>query len=184
MRTLTQWSVADYQRMRNLGILDQRRCELINGDIVDMPPEREFHRFINDRGAQYMRRLLKDKAQVFEAHPITLAQSEPEPDIAIVRTPDIRYLDHHPYPEDIYWLIEVADKNLSYDLSTKCKLYAEAGIKEYWVIDVAKRQLTAFRELQNSEFSARNTLKNGIIYPVTFPDIAVEVEQLVTIPEA
>ena len=96
MRTLTKWSVADYQHMRELGILDQRRCELINGEIWDMAPEGAFHRFINDRGAEYLRRVLQDKAKVFEAHPITLADSEPQPDIAIVRLPETRYLKRHP----------------------------------------------------------------------------------------
>ena len=183
MRTLTKWSVADYQHMRDLGILDHRRCELINGEIWDMAPEGEFHRFMNDRGAEYLRRVLQDKAKVFESHPITLAESEPQPDIAIVCLPDTRYLKHHPYPEDIYWLIEVADTTLTYDLDIKRKLYAQAGIKEYWVIDVVRRQLMVFRDLQNGDFLAQNTISNDIIYPIAFPDVAIESHKLVSIPE-
>ena len=64
MRTLTKWSVIDCQRMRDLGIFDRRRCELINEEIWDMTPEGEFHRFINDCGAEYLRRILKGKAKV------------------------------------------------------------------------------------------------------------------------
>ena len=183
MRTLTKWSVADYQHMRDLGILDQRRCELINGEIWDMAPEGEFHRFVNHRGVNYLREVMKGKAEVFEAHPITLTDSEPEPDIAIVRPPDTRYLKHHPYPEDIYWLVEVADTTLSYDLDTKRKLYASAGIEEYWVIDVTKRQLIVFRDLQNGDFLTQNTISDGIIYPIDFPDLAIEIHKLVSIPE-
>ena len=74
MRTLTKWSIKDYHHMRELGILDRRRCELINGEIWDMAPEGELHRFINDRGAEYLRRILRDKAKILEAHPITLAE--------------------------------------------------------------------------------------------------------------
>ncbi|MDJ0707012.1 MAG: hypothetical protein QNJ46_27370 [Leptolyngbyaceae cyanobacterium MO_188.B28] len=74
MRTLTKWSVADYQHMRDLGILDLRRCELINGEIWDIAPEGEFHRFISDRGAEYLRRVLQDRAKVFEAHPTKISQ--------------------------------------------------------------------------------------------------------------
>ncbi len=81
MRTLTQWSVTDYQQMQAHGLLDHRRCELINGEIWDMPPEGPLHRFVNDRGAEYLRRLLQGKAKVFEAHPITLTTSEPQPDL-------------------------------------------------------------------------------------------------------
>lgn len=183
MRTLTKWSVADYQHMRDLGILDRRRCELINGEIWDMAPEGEFHRFVNHRGVTYLREMMKGKAEVFEAHPITLADSEPQLDIAIVRLPDTRYLKHHPYPDDIYWLVEVADTTLTYDLDIKRTLYRSAGIREYWVIDVAKRQLTVFRDLQNGHFLTQTTINNGIIHPVAFPDVAIEVHQLVNIPD-
>ena len=183
MRSLTKWSVKDYQHMRDLGILDHRRCELINGEIWDMAPEGTFHRFINDRGAEYLRRVLQDKAKVFEAHPITLADSEPQPDIAIVRLPDTRYLERHPYPEDIYWLVEIADTTLSYDLDTKRMLYAAASIQEYWVVDVTKRQLTVFKDLQNGDFLTQNTISAGTIHPIAFPDLIIEIHKLVSIPE-
>lgn len=183
MRTLTQWSVADYQHMRRTGILAHRRCELINGEIWDMVPEGEFHRFVNHRGVNYLRDTLQGEAEVFEAHPITLVESEPEPDIAVVRLPDTRYLQHHPYPEDIYWLVEVADTTLAYDLDTKRKLYAGAGILEYWVIDVAGKQMTVFRDIRNSDYSTQNIISDGIICPVAFPGISIEIQSLVSIPE-
>ncbi|MEB3359492.1 MAG: Uma2 family endonuclease [Synechococcales bacterium] len=184
MRALTKWSVADYHAMRSLGILDRHRCELINGEIWDMAPEGEQHRFVCHRGVKYLRELLKDQAEVFEAHPITLPKSEPQPDIAIVRLPDTRYLQHHPYPEDIYWLIEVSDTTLTYDLETKRKLYAQAGIKEYWVVDVAQRQLTVFSDLQNDDFLTQKIVSNGIIYPVDFPDMAIAIDRFVNIPQS
>lgn len=183
MRTLTKWSVADYHRMRDLGILDRRRCELICGEIWDMAPEGEFHRFVNHRGVQYLRELMKGKAEVFEAHPITLAKSEPQPDIAIVRLPDTRYLKHHPYPDDIYWLVEIADTTLTYDLNTKRQIYAQAGIQEYWVIDIGGRQLTVFKDLQDGDFVTQTTINEGVIHPVAFPEVAIAVDQFVNIPE-
>lgn len=184
MRTLTKWSVADYRQMREFGILDRRRCELIDGEIWDMAPEGQFHRFINDRGAEYLRRILQGKAKIFEAHPITLETSEPQPDIAIVRLPDTRYLKHHPYPADIYWLIEIADTTLTYDLETKRRVYAAAGIPEYWVVNIASRELIVFRDLQGDDFASRETLKEGSIYPLAFPDLAIAVDSLISIPES
>ena len=183
MRTLTKWSVADYHQMRDRGILDQHHCELIDGEILDMAPEGEFHRFINDRGAEYLRRVLQDKAKIFEAHPITLAASEPQPDIAIVRLPDTRYLKHHPYPEDIYWLIEVADTTLAYDLDAKRQLYAQAGIPEYWVIDITKQQLVIFHDLQGGDYVTQLTVSDGVVYSIAFPEVAIAVQPLVSIPE-
>lgn len=182
MRTITKWSVADYQQMRKLGILDYHNCELINGVIWDMAPEGEVHRFLNHRGVKYLRSLMQGKAEIFEAHPITLADSEPQPDIAVVRLPDTRYLQHHPYPEDIYWLVEVADTTLAYDMTTKRQLYAQAGISEYWVLDVTRKQLTIFKDLQQGDFVTQTTMNQGIIHPVAFPDVAVVVHQFVSIP--
>ncbi len=182
MATLTKWSIVDYHKMRDNGILDHRRCELINGKIWNMAPEGEFHRFVNDRGAEYLRKVLRNKAKIFEAHPITLTDSEPEPDIAIVKLPDTTYLKHHPYPEDIYWLIEVADSTLTYDLEKKKKLYAKAGIREYWVINVIGKKMTVFRNIQEDDFFNQQTMSAGIIHPVAFPDVSVDVRILVNIP--
>ena len=75
MRSLTKWSVADYQHMRDLGILNHRRCELINGEIWDMAPKGAFHRFVNHRGVNYLREVMNGRAEIFEAHPITLANT-------------------------------------------------------------------------------------------------------------
>lgn len=182
MRTLTKWSVADYQQMRALGLLDRRRCELIEGEIWDMAPEGELHRFVNHRGVKSLRGVLKERAEVFEAHPITLANSEPEPDLAIVRPPDTRYLQRHPTPQDIYWLVEVADSTLNYDLTTKRQLYARAGIPEYWVVDVAGRRLQVFRDPQQGDFQSQKTLTSGVVSPLAFPDLTIEVAAVVGLP--
>jgi len=81
-----------------------------------MSPESPLHRFINDSIAEYLRGLLQGKAKVFESHPITLDNSEPEPDIAIVCLLNNNYFHRHPEPEDIYWLIEISQTTLEYDL--------------------------------------------------------------------
>ena len=106
--TLAKWSVEDYHLMIDKGILNDRSVELLEGEIVEMSPEGPLHRFTNDIVAEYFRDLLRGKAKVFEANPITLATSEPEPDIAIVHLPNSNYLTRHPYPENIYWLIEIS----------------------------------------------------------------------------
>ena len=67
---------------------------------------------------------------VSEAHPITLDNSEPEPDIAIVRLPNDIYKQHHPYSQDIYWLIEVSNRTLEKDTTEKTITYARNGISE------------------------------------------------------
>lgn len=89
------------------------------------------------------------------------------------------YLAHHPYPENIFWLIEYANSSLEKDLNIKTKIYAEVGIKEYWVINLKKRQLIVFKEPQETEYASKSTLSTGIIYPLAFPDVAIEVNSII-----
>ncbi|BBD66731.1 hypothetical protein NIES4072_59940 [Nostoc commune NIES-4072] len=62
-------------------------------------------------------------------------------DIVIARGRDEDYLAHHPYPEDILLVIEISDKTIDYDQTTKLSLYAEAGIYHYWIVNLPARQL-------------------------------------------
>lgn len=61
--------------------------------------------------------------------------------------------------------------------------YAKAGIPEYWVIDVAQRQLWVFRDLQAGDYAEQLTMSDGVIYPIAFPEVAIAIPQLVSIPE-
>jgi Uma2 family endonuclease len=112
MKTLAKWSVDDYHRMIEAGILRDRRVELLAGEIVEMSPETPIHYNTAKRGAKYLEELLAGKADIRFNEPITLLDSEPEPDIAIVRLPESAYNDRHPEPDDIFWVVEVAKTSL------------------------------------------------------------------------
>lgn len=176
--SLAKWSLDDYHRMIEAGILCDRPVELIDGEIWEMSPEGPLHRFINDSAAQYLRELLSGLAKVFEAHPITLTNSEPEPDVAIVRLPDTAYLTRHPQPNDIYWLIEIADRTLAIDLGRKKKAYAMAGIEEYWVIDVQAKKMKIFRSPQGNIYTDEQEVTQGYITPLAFSSLSISVERL------
>ena len=178
MTTSIKWSVDDYHLMIEKGILNNRACELIEGEIIEVSPESPFHRFTNDLIAQYLRELLKGKVKVFESHPITLNDSEPEPDIAIVRLPNTNYLNRHPYQQDIYWLIEISNTTLEYDLNQKKIIYAKAGINEYWVVDIKNSELIVFREASGNDYKTKITLNNGIICPISFPNIEINISTI------
>ncbi|MGD1700552.1 Uma2 family endonuclease [Dapis sp. BLCC M229] len=118
-----------------------------------------------------------------EAHPITLVDSEPEPDITIVRSPDTLYLDRHPYREDIYWIIEIADSTLQKDLGTKKKLYGCSGIEEYWVIDIANKNLKVFRNLMNNKYQIEQNYQDRIIFPLAFPSVEISIKKIIGFDE-
>lgn len=179
MITIAKWSVEDYHKIIETGILSDRPVELLEGTIIEMSPEGPLHRKKCDGVADYLREKLRGYAKVYEAHPITLTTSEPEPDIAIVRLPVSLYDNHHPYPEDIYWLIEISDKTLSKDLQQKRLIYAEAGIREYWVIDVEKRELKVFQSLFNGDYRQEERYTTGTILSVAFPEIQLSVENMI-----
>lgn len=141
-----KWSVDDYHRMIAAGILRDRRVELLDGDIVAMSPVEPIHDDIGDELAAYLRAQLGKQAKIRECKGVTLPTSEPQPDIAVVE--NRRYGDHHPYPENIYLLIEIAKSRPTRDLETKRRIYARANICEYWVFDLEKQTLRVFRDIQ------------------------------------
>ena len=180
MKTLAKWSVEDYHRMIEAGILCDRNVELLRGEIVEMSPESPIHYYTAEEGSQYLQTLLAGKAHIRFNGPITLSDSEPEPDIAIVRLPKSTYKEHHPYPEDIYWLIEVAKSSLKKDLELKLPIYAQAQIQEYWVLDLSQKQLIVFRNPDNNNYLSQQILTQGNITPLAFPDAQISVERLVS----
>lgn len=160
------------------GILQNRTCELLAGEIVEMAPEGPSHNFYGEELADYLRSCLSGKALVREARPITLSDSEPEPDIAIVKLPRERYRDRHPAPDDIFWLIKVSDSSLAKDLDLKKQIYASAGIQEYWIVDLQSKKLIVLRNPTEADYSSRQDIVQGVIGPLAFPEVEVSVEQL------
>lgn len=179
MYTLTKWSLEDYHKMIETGILNDRQVELIAGEIIEMNPQGTIHASLSYIGVTYLRLLLGEKAIVREAHPITLRDSEPEPDLAIVRSPYTLYLTHHPYAEDIYWLIEIADTTLKKDLGIKKKIYAKAGIPEYWVIDVSAKVLKVFQQPTNENYEMEKEYQDGFFSSLAFPNLKISVARLI-----
>ncbi|MBD2209969.1 Uma2 family endonuclease [Nostoc linckia FACHB-104] len=175
-----KWEIEEYHRMIDAGILSDRRVELLKGEIVEISPEGEPHAYCSDEAAEYLANLLGERATIREAKPITLPNhSEPEPDIAIVQRLGREYREHHPYPENIFWVIEYANSSLEKDLQTKSKVYAEVGIIEYWVVNLKKLNLVVFREPLDGEYATKLTLTAGIIQSLAFPDVSILVDRII-----
>lgn len=124
--------------------------------------------------------MLGRRAKVRDAKPVTLPNhSEPEPDIAIVEPLDDVYInEHHPYVENIFWLVEYSNSSLGTDTETKRKLYAAAGIQEYWVVNLKTIESIVYRDPVAGDYQLIVTLTQGSIQPLAFVDVAVSVQQL------
>jgi len=178
MNVLLKWKIKDYHQMIEAGILNEQRVELLEGEIVEMSPESPLHSGTNQGIADYLREILRKKAQIREGHPITLSDSEPEPDIAIVKIKENNYCDCHPTPEDIFLLIEVSRKTLEKDKTQKKRIYAAAGIKEYWVVDLNATELIVWREPRGDDYRFKLTMNEGKIIPLAFADVELEVKKM------
>ncbi len=171
-----KWTLEHYHEAIAAGLFDDQKIELLRGELVIMPPEGEPHAYYNTKGADYLREQLGTRVQIRDAKPITLPNaSEPEPDIAVVKPLDSVYLSHHPYPEDIFWLVEYADSSLKKDLELKTSIYAEASIQEYWVVDLQKCLLLVFRDPINGQYQSKQSITGGTISPIAFPDVQLDV---------
>lgn len=176
---ITQWTLDEYHQMIDAGILSDRHVELLNGEIVEMPPEGEPHAHLSSDAADYIRELLRGRAKIREGKPITLPHhSEPEPDIAVVQDLGDAYMEHHPYPENIFWVVEYSDSSLTKDLEIKSKTYAQAGILEYWVTNLKRMELVVFRDPSDDDYREKRTLIEGGICPIAFPDVVISVGRL------
>lgn len=135
------WTVEEYHRMIEAGILNEGdKIELLDGRIVEMSAQTPPHAATTQRCDRYLQHLLRDLAEIRVQLPITLATSEPEPDIALARIAPGAYGDHHPNPSEILLLIEVSYSTLQIDIREKAPIYARANIAEYWILDVAARE--------------------------------------------
>jgi len=133
--------------MGEVGILGKRdRVELIRGEIVEMSPIGRRHKAFVANLAQLLIVRLAGRAFVWVQSGIVLADdTEPEPDLSVLRRRAVPYKEREAWAEDALLIIEVADSSLAYDRSTKLRLYAEAGIPEYWIVDCAAETVEVCR---------------------------------------
>lgn len=143
-----RFSVTDYHRMGETGILGpDLRTELIDGEIVEMPPIGHPHAGTVKFLSNLMKETVGRDAIVAVQDPVWLDDhSEPLPDIALLRARPDYYRNGHPGPTDVLLLVEVADSSLAYDREIKLPRYARAGIPEVWLVDLAARRLAIHRQ--------------------------------------
>lgn len=174
------WTVDEYHRLIDAGFLtEDDKVELLEGRIVKMSPQRPPHAGTTQRINRYLQNLLRGRADIRVQLPITLSTSEPEPDIAVVRTDPGDYGNRHPNASDIFLLIEVAYTTLEIDRSEKGPIYARANIADYWILDVANRHAYIFRNPTPAGYQSETALQyNGVIAPLAFPEIFIPLPDL------
>ena len=133
--------------MAEVGILKPAdRVELIRGEILEMSPAGRRHRaFVDNLNALLMPRLAGRAIASVQNSVVLSDDTEPQPDLQILRRGPIPYKEREAFSDDTLLLIEVAESSLRYDRSTKLRLYAEAAIPEYWIVDCVAEAVEIYR---------------------------------------
>ncbi len=172
-----RFTVDEYCAMADAGILgEEERIELLDGEIVVMPPIGAPHEDGTTRLSSDLITRLQGRAWVRVQNSVRINDyGLPEPDIAIVRLRD-DYHRERPTPADVLLVIEVSDSSLEYDRDVKLPRYGAAGIPEVWVANVPARQVEAFHDPVDGVYqSSRIVPADGKLSPRAFPDVALTV---------
>lgn len=174
------FTVKEYYKMAETGILHpDERVELLNGEIITMSPINSPHAGVVSHLYELLFVQLQGKTTINCQNPIHLADtSEPEPDITVAHFKKDRYRSHHPKPEDIYFIIEVADSTLEKDRKAKRLLYAKAGIGEYWIVNVTERQIEVFSQPADGNYQIMQVVRLGEQLSSLTTDFVLNVDEL------
>lgn len=154
------------------------RVELLEGEIIEMSPEKSRHAASVDLALDALRRVLPAGYSIRVQHPLALSDSsEPEPDLAVVRGTPRDYVDGHPSSAEM--VLEVADSSLEYDRTRKASVYAAAAIAEYWIVNLVDAVVEVHREPTRSGYRSVDTRRAAdVLRPLAAPGAEIRVAEL------
>jgi Uma2 family endonuclease len=176
-----RFTVDEYYRMTEAGILpEDTSTELIEGRILDVGERVPFHSGTMDRMNRILLQRVGDSAVVGIKHAVRFdPYTEPIADYSILRARSDFYSEAHPGPEDVLLMIEVAGASLAYDRDAKAPLYAGAGIPEYWLVDLAGREVIVHRSPLEGRYSEVTNLGRGDAAALqTVPGLTLSVDEI------
>jgi Uma2 family endonuclease len=178
-RARRRFSIEEYEKMAATGILAQDdRVELIEGEIVEMSPIGVPHAACVTNLTRLLVSRLGERAPVRVQGPVRVPpRSEPQPDLAVLRPRS--YMREGATTTDAVLFIEVSDTSLQYDRTVKLRLYARAGIPEYWIVDVNTETVEVYRSPSGERYADRQVLARGeSVAPLAFPDAAIPIDAI------
>ena len=183
MSTIARLTLDQYDLMIQSGAFDgqnQRRVELIHGELRAMSPIGSKHEVLVDLLNEWSMANLPEKAvwvRVQNSVGIPELDSAPEPDIAWVARRS--YATERPQPVDVLLIIEVAESSLSYDRSEKAELYATAGLQDYWIVNIPQQCVEVHRQPDAGHYGRMQTFTGADeVHPLAFPNLTLQVETL------
>ena len=173
----------EYYRMGEAGVFDgDGQVELLAGRIYKLSPKNPLHSATVGIAGEYLSKRVGKKCLVRMREPIHFDDhSEPEPDIALVKSRDDEYSKSHPTPEDCLLLLEASLTTLKHDRNAKGRYYAAAGIKQYLILNLRTRELEDYREPSAEGYRTKHTYSADESFNlVAFPDTLIKVDELLS----
>ncbi len=167
--------------MLEVGILHEGDpVELIEGELILMPPMSARHAGTNNRLIALFTSRLAGRAIVGSQTPLRLGDaSEPEPDLSLLRPRADYYAHSHPTTQDVLLLVEVSHTSLDFDLRVKAPLYARHGVPEFWVVNLGARQVERFTDPVEGMYTSVASYGGEEAIPCgAFPDMALRAADL------
>ena len=180
-RTRFRFTVDEYEQMIEFGILtEDDRVELIRGEIVDKMSIGPDHQGCAKQINRAFKRIPDDQAVIGIGDPIRLPESEPEPDVSVMKFSPDRYRKRIPRADEVLLAIEVSDSSLDDDRLVKGPMYAEARIPEYWIANLPDDCLEVYRSPQpDGTYADKQILHRGQqVEVLAFPGIIFDVADL------
>jgi Uma2 family endonuclease len=174
-----RFTIEEYEKMVETGILAQDdQVELIDGEIIEMSPIGDPHVACVINLTHLLVRGVGERARVQVQGPIRIApRSVPQPDLAVLRPRS--YRREGATTADALLVIEVADTSLLYDRMVKLRLYAGAGLPEYWIVDANAETLEVYRSPSGDRYAEHRHLARGeTVAPLAFPDAVIPIESI------
>ncbi|HEX5368737.1 MAG TPA: Uma2 family endonuclease [Dehalococcoidia bacterium] len=176
------FTIDDYYRMAQAGILhEDDRVELIRGEIVQMAAIGSRHAAAVNRINQLLFEKVAGAAIVAVQNPIRLEaqESSPQPDFALLKPRPDFYADRHPGPDDVLLVIEVADSSEDVDRLVKAPLYAEADVREFWIVALNDGVVETYQDPAGGRYGTLRTFHRGDeLSPKSLPQIKLGVDQI------
>lgn len=162
-----RFSTQQYHEMIGKGILtEDDPVELLEGILVTKMPKNPPHSLATHLLREALARLFSLGWYVKAQEPITLVDSEPEPDVAVIKGSPRQYADRHPGAEETAMVVEVADSSLSRDRGLKKRIYAKAGIPVYWIVNLAERKVEIYSQPSETDYQQRQDFESDAEIPV------------------
>ena len=174
-----RWTRTEYRRLTEMGILEDGRVELVNGTVWMKIDKSRRH-------IAACTRLLKALSDVFGFHCLQVRSSlplseydDPEPDIAVLARDLDQYVEEEPTPHETLLVVEASELTLEADIRVKSRQYGNAGILEYWVVDLPNCLLHIFREPTSTGYASVTVLTTeDEVRPLAAPDSVIRVADL------